>query len=161
MKRIPLSQGKFALVDDEDFERLSQHRWHVTPFGYAQRTYRKNGKKCHVWMHRVILGLKDGEYTDHINGDRLDNRQNNLRRCNYKENQRNRGKVMTRRGRPTTSRHKGVGWHKESGRWRSYITIKNKYLQIGLFQDETEAAIYYNVAAQLFFGEFARLNVIE
>ena len=102
MKRIPLTQGKFALVDDEDFEALSQFKWRAKhcPDGrrpeksskwYACRTEirkrgPKAGKKKEVYMHRFLMDAPRGKVVDHLNGDGLDNRRANLRICTQKEN---------------------------------------------------------------------------
>lgn len=79
MKTIPLSQGKFAIVDDEDFELVSNHKW-TFGHGYAYRNIRVKSKYiCRVYMHRLILNPRPGFVTDHINRDKLDNRRCNLR----------------------------------------------------------------------------------
>lgn len=82
MKKIELSQGKFALVDDEDFEWLSQYKWYFHK-GYARRSYRfaKTGKQRGVFMHRDILKLSKKYHTDHIDGNGLNNQRSNLRAC--------------------------------------------------------------------------------
>lgn len=98
MKAIPLSQGKFALIDDEDFDLVSKYRWHCNG-GYA---------KCgNILTHRLILGLGNGTLTDHINWDKADNRKANLRVCTPSQNI-----AHIRKSPGKSSKFKGVSWHK-------------------------------------------------
>lgn len=91
MKKIPLSQGKFALVDDEDFEFLNQFKWHLNNSGYAKTNSSINKKPIHFLMHRLVFWALNGEILDHKNRDKLDNRKENLRVVSHKQNQINRG----------------------------------------------------------------------
>lgn len=119
MKKIPLSQGKFAIVDDEDFEFLSQWKWHLHKDGYAARTQwlpDTGGKKKNFMMHRVLNKTPIGMHTDHINNIRLDNRRKNLRTATRAQNYMNQGKKKN-----TTSIYKGVSLVRETGKWRSAI----------------------------------------
>ena len=91
MKEIPLAQGKVALVDDEDFEEMSKVTWHLVKSHntcYAHG-YIKHSSKKMVYMHRLILKTPEDMDTDHINGNGLDNRKENLRVVTHCENQRN------------------------------------------------------------------------
>ena len=82
MREIPLTRGKAAIVDDEDYESLSLHHWSCSKTGYAMRGFREGGKMVYLKMHHAILGKPlQGYVVDHINGDRLDNRRCNLRLC--------------------------------------------------------------------------------
>lgn len=154
MKKIPLTQGKFAIVDDDMFEELSKFKWHFSRFGYAVRKpYSGRGKN--FYMHRVIAGTPEGMSTDHINGDKLDNRRSNLRICSTSSNMRNRGKQNN-----NTSGYKGVFWSIPAGRWRAQIVVNKKSIHLGLYDTTEEAASAYNVAAKEYFGEFANLNEI-
>ena len=78
MQKIELTQGKYAIVDNDDFGRLSFNSWCLADSGYAKRGTKSNGKTTIHYMHRQITGAKIGEYVDHINGDKLDNRIENL-----------------------------------------------------------------------------------
>lgn len=164
MKRIYLSgimgSGKFVLVDDEDFEWLSQWKWNYDGKGYARRVQRiglrKFNKKRVVQMHRLILGLVGKSrsiFTDHINGNTLDNRKINLRVATPQQSACNRGK---------DSRNKlgikGVSWHKEKKKYRAYIFINKHQKHLGYFKIKEEALVVYNKNAEKYFGEFARLN---
>lgn len=87
MKQIPLTKGQFAIVDDEDFEELSKHKWYAQrggPFYYAARRNWKTGEL--LLMHRVVMQTPKGMVCDHINHNTLDNRKHNLRNCLHKEN---------------------------------------------------------------------------
>ena len=149
MKYIVLSQGKEAIVDDEDYDLISSHKWSFDG-NYAIRMVRLDGKQRCVLMHRVLNNTPKGKHTDHINGDKLDNRRENLRVCTSSQNHMNK---ISKRG---TSKYKGV--YKEKRRKGWIVRIKRIY--IGEFSCEIEAAKAYNEAAIREFGEFARLNVI-
>lgn len=167
MKKIKLTQGKYALVDDEDFEYLNQWKWCAQKIGsiyYAKRGYDWNKKKK-CWneilsMHRVILGLHkgDGVCTDHIDGNGLNNRRCNLRACTKQQNQMNQGSKVG------TSKYKGVGVVPDSvsvKKWRARICINRNQKYLGYFDSEIEAAKAYDVAAKELFGEFANCNFKE
>jgi len=152
-KRIPLTQEQFTIVDDADFKWLNQWKWHYQSKGYAARSVQKNGKTRLILMHRAILGVPAGMYSDHINGDRLDNRRMNLRICTNSQNSMNRRK---RSG--CSSIYKGVYWEKAINKWRARIKLHGKRKDIGYFDDEQEAARAYDQAALELFGKFAQLN---
>jgi HNH endonuclease len=162
MKEIQLTQGKVALVDDADYEALSQYRWYAFPdkrhstFYAARNSSTVNGKRHTVRMHRQILGLDFGYRceVDHQDGDGLNNQRHNLRGCSRQENNRN----MRMQIRSKSSRFKGV--HKNGKFWHVQISRNNQRKYLGLFRSETEAALAYNSAAAELFGEFARLNVV-
>ena len=168
MKRIPLTQNKFAMVDDEDFDELSKYNWCVEKKSngmfYASRSSLSNKEKRHtVYMHRQILGLtkNDGKQTDHINHNGLDNKRSNIRVCSYAQNQQNRKLIKNK-----TSKYKGVSWSKGQihkgkqykGKWLAHIVYEGKALHLGLFNDEIEAAKAYDQKAKELFGEFAYIN---
>jgi hypothetical protein len=161
MKQIPLTQGKFALVDDNDYEELSQCNWcaawncHTRSF-YAQRhSSSVNGKRTIILMHRVILGAKSGQESDHRNHDTLDNRRENLRLCTHNENQHNQKPQMG------SSSFKGISWHKLTHKWRAQIQFNASRHHLGCFTDELDAARAYDTAARILFGEFALTNFGE
>ena len=136
----------FALVDDADYAELSKHKWCVSD-GYAVR---KIGKKVTA-MHRVILNTPVGMHSDHINGDRLDNRRCNLRVCTRTENMRNRAS-----NRNTSSQYRGVSLSKSG--WAARIRLSGHLQHIGFFANEADAARAYDARAVAAWGEFARLN---
>lgn len=162
MKYIPLTKGKFAIVDDEDFDRLSSRSWQYSN-GYANlKRYLGivDGKQSQIkeYMHRIILGDVGDNHVDHINGDRLDNRKENLRLCTHAENCRNSKKRNNK-----SSKYKGVSRSLKrnlSKPWTAQITINGGNRFLGRYAEEIEAAAAYNEAARKLFGEFAKLNEI-
>jgi hypothetical protein len=154
-KLIPLTKGKFAIVDAEDFEWLNQWKWYYGAQGYAVR---HTDKKHIAYMHREILQTPKGLVTDHANRNKLDNRESNLRVCNTSQNLANRPKQIN-----NSSGFKGVFFFKQgqrTKRWKSAIKIKDEYKQLGYFLTKEEAALAYNQKAKELFGEFAYLNQI-
>jgi len=165
MKEIPLSQGKFALVDDEDFDFLMQWKWHFFKTGnslYAGRGKHLgyfNGKKkgTTILMHREINKTPDGFDTDHIDGNGLNNQKSNLRTATRSQNQRNRSRKSPNK----SSKFKGVSWQKQAGKWHASIRIGDKTIHLKNHDKEVDAAKAYNVAAIKYFGEFSCLNQIQ
>jgi len=154
MKQIPLTQGKFAIVDDEDFEFLSQWKWHITTNGYAVRRQKIGEKIANIWMHRVIAKTPDGLVTDHIDCDKLNNQKANLRCCSKQGNAVNSSKY----NKPCSSRYKGVSKMKGRNKWEAYICVDGKKSNIGYFLSEEDAAQAYNSFAIKEYGSFAQLN---
>jgi len=159
MKTIPLTQGYVALVDDEDFERLSKFKWNVavTKCTYRVKIYAKRkekvlGKYTTIRMHRFILGCSG--HVDHKDGDGLNNQRGNLRPATRMQNGANRKKSTAE----CSSRWKGVCWRKDLQKWNAYIYFNKQRRHLGHFADEFDAAQAYNFAALELFGEFAKLN---
>jgi len=154
-KLIMLTRGKFAIVDDDDFERVNQYNWFANKIGntyYALRHVTNDGKKSIQLMHHFIMGCKH-EFIDHKNGDGLHNYKSNLRPCTKQQNQMNQRKQLN-----CSSVYKGVCFDKKYGKWIAYISKDYKRKHIGYFTEEKDAAIAYNDKAKELFGEFAKLN---
>lgn len=153
MKEIPLTQGKIALVDDEDFEYLNQWKWCVDIRANTCYALRRglgfDGKLTTLRMHKAILPTSKGQEIDHINTNGLDNRRINLRVCSHGENQINRSYK-------SKSGYRGV--RKLKSGWQAYITKNNIFIHLGMFQTDVEAAARYNDAALIYHGNFSRLN---
>ncbi len=153
---IPLTQGKYAIVDAKNYEWLNQWKWYAHKNNntyYARRHTTINGKQKIILMHRQIFGAKSNQLQDHRNHNGLDNRINNLRICSKAQNHQN--------GKPhknSISKYKGVGWRKSSGKWQVRIRLNKKLMFLGLFNNEIEAARVYDKNALELFGEFAYLN---
>ena len=153
---IKLTQGKYAIIDSEDFERINKHKWYTFYDNwnwYAVRNIRKvNGKRTMQRMHRVIMNCPEGLEIDHRNHDTLDNRKCNLRICTHAQNHYN------KKSQKGISKFKGVSWHKRHKKWAAYIGLNNKDIYLGLFINEIDAAKAYDKKAKELFGDFAYLN---
>lgn len=165
MKLIPLTQGKFAQVDDEDYDFLMQWKWQTKKDShtyYASR-YRNitRTNRVLILMHRELLGLKkgDGKFGDHKDRNGLNNQRGNIRIATKSENMRNKQGYGV-------SNYRGVSLNVYNNKNRVYIkwiaTIKNsgKQKTLGRFNTEIEAALAYNKVAKELYGEFANLNII-
>jgi len=160
MKKIQLNNSRktknyrkyFALVDDEDFELVSQYKWSISSYGYAEC---RDSEHKILGMHRLIIPTKSGMKIDHINMNPLDNRRENLRICTHRQNLWNRIKPTN-----NTSGFKGVSWEKRRNKWRASICKNYKQFSLGEFFTKNEAALAYNRKARELFGNFARLNTI-
>lgn len=146
-RQIALSQGLFALVDDEDFKLVSGRQWYAQKGGENFYARGLDGSA----MHRLITSAAAGLEVDHINGNGLDNRRRNLRVCTRSENAKNRAKHA-----PAVSKFKGV--HLTKWGWRAAIVQNGQKLNLGTFESEERAARQYDRAARLCFGSFARTN---
>lgn len=154
MKQIPLTQGKFALVDDEDFDRVNQYKWRYDN-GYAVRTTHGSHKmRKKISMHHFIMNTLECIETDHRDLNRSNNQKYNLRTCTTSQNQANRKLLPT-----NTSGFKGVKIRKE-GYIQGYIRVRGKLIYTGSFKNVIDAATAYNEVAKKYFGEFAQLNII-
>lgn len=156
--KIPLSQGKFARVDRKNYDYLNQWKWHYT-HGYAVRRIHKRLRSNeytgnYIYMHRLIMQTPEGMVSDHINGDGLDNREDNLRNCTQTQNLINR-KVQSN----SLSGIKGVRWNKHKNRYEPNITVDGKKVYIGRFKTIEEATEAYKQASIKHFGEYTHASV--
>lgn len=159
MKEIKLTQGKVALIDDEDFDRVNSFKWfavmHRSTF-YARRIVKNNGIQKTIHMHRFIMNCPNDKQIDHIDGNGLNNIKSNLRTCTNNQNLCNRGMNKN-----NTSNYKGVNYFRRDKKWRARITINGCEKHLGLFDTKEDAAQAYNIAAERYHGEFAKLNEIK
>ena len=155
MKEIKLTQGKVALVDDEDYESLNKHKWYAKigkETFYAVRAIYGTGKQKNISMHRVIMGITDPKIPcDHRDNDGLNNQRSNLRVCTNPENQAN-----ARKRKNTTSKYKGVSIHPLG--WQARIRFNHKKYFLGYYKTQDEAAMAYNKKAVELSKEFAKIN---
>jgi HNH endonuclease/AP2 domain len=156
MKELNLYKGLKAQVDDADYEALKHLKWGFDGrYAYTREKVETLDGVITVkktYLHRCIMKTPKGLDTDHINGDKLDNRRENLRITTRSQNNMNQKKT---RG---TSKYKGVHWHNQRNKWKAEIKINGKAKYLGLFLTEYEAAMAYNEAAKEKFLSFARLN---
>ena len=134
MKKIKLSNGKYALVDNDDFPRLSNHSWHTDRSGYVKRMHNYKDKSSSIYMHRVILGASKGKEVDHINRNKLDNRKHNLRFCTHSQNMMNLNVQSS-----SKSGCRGVTWRKDMNMWRVRFIKDKKVYHLGNFFSVKEA----------------------
>ena len=150
VRHIPLGGGLFAIVDAADFEWLNQYRWRATGGESGYAVSRIGGRK--VYMHRLIANPPQGKVVDHANGNRWDNRRDNLRPCTQGQNLANRAKFAG------ASRFKGVFWDPVRRQWRAAIRCGGERKHLGRYDDEVEAAMAYDHEALTLFGPYAKLN---
>ena len=164
MKKIQLSGHRkgstikgYVLVDDDDFEWLNKYKWHCNKYGYAVKTHKKlNGIRSKLFMHGLLIYRFPSMQVDHINGNKLDNRKENLRIVTPQQNTWN-----TKKSKSNTSGYRGVYWHSQCKKWYSQIrTNKKKTIHLGMFNNKEDAASAYNKAALIQRGKFAMLNNI-
>lgn len=163
MKEIPLTQGKVAFVDDEDFERVNAFKWqsfqtrHNGKF-YARRRFNTSRGRSGQFLHRFILNLPPGRIpeVDHKNGNGLDCQKENMRKATTSENCCNR--FINKNNK---SGFKGVSFHKPRQKFIAHIRVQDKKIYLGLFSTAIEAAKEYDLAARAWHKEFARLNFPE
>jgi hypothetical protein len=155
MKQIPLSQGKFALVDDDDYSNLIQYNWYYIKdcrTGYAVR-HNENNHDLLIRMHGQIIRAPKGKMVDHIDGNGCNNQKYNLRVCTRLENAKNRIKSNN-----NSSGYTGVRWMKSCRKWVARITVDCRLIYLGIFPDINDAIDAYTTAAIKYHGKFNSLH---
>jgi len=160
------TNGKYDIeftIDKDDYEKIRNYRWYINTDGYiiASDPDTAKSKKGHsyikkIYLHRLIIDTPQNKQTDHINRDKTNNRKNNLRLCSHSENFGNRLKHKTYKGKPCTSKYKGVV--NRQGNWVAQANFQDKRLISSGFKSEKQAALKYNEFALELFGRFAHLN---
>ena len=150
---VPLTGGNWTAVSCEDYPRVILYRWYQSESNDGRFYARSDAG----YLHRFIMGVTDTKsIVDHINGDTMDNTRPNLRVCTQAQNLKNTKKTTKK----TSSKHKGVSWIKSRERWQCRLVFEGKAYQ-SYHKDELEAAKAYNELAKQYFGEYAKLNIIE
>lgn len=148
-----------AIVDREDFPKISKHIWSLSAPGYAYRQHKHEGKST-IKLHQEIIKIPDGMFCDHINNNKLDNRKSNLRVATPRQNAQNQSLISKKK----YSKYKGVCFLKRQDcvlkkPWVAYINdATGKRRHLGFFATEEDAAHVYNEAAVEHHGEFANIN---
>ena len=158
MKKIKLTQNKFALVDDSDYSFLMKFKWcahREKSRWYAITNVLKDNiktlGKTQIRMHQMIM---ERPMIDHINGDGLDNRKVNLRACTHQENNMNRSKGSG------SSKFKGVYWDSDRNKWVAQIKKNRKGFYLGSFIKEEDAYKRRKNASELMFGDFDKKDAL-
>lgn len=157
MKLIPLhgklGEGKFAVVDDEDFDLLNQWSWQVNNSGYIRRTEKKDGVHRTIYMSRLVMCYNGTLHVEHKDRNKLNNQKNNLRLATPPQNGANKKKISQNKD------YKGIYRHKD--RWYATIIVNKEVVYLGVYANQQDAAIAYNKAAKVHYGEFALLNEVD
>lgn len=156
MSNIPLTQGKVAIVDAQDFPLISRYKWFaIRDKRYPDRWYARTHIDHNLTaMHRFLMRADTKQKVDHVNGNGLDNRRKNIRLCDSIRNGQNRSTQKH------SSKFKGVTWYRWLSKWVCHIRVNKQLIHLGYFKSEIDAGIAYNKAAVKYFGEFARVNEI-
>ena len=152
-KQIPLNPDTVALVDDTDYDQVRAYNWFLSGTGYAVGFVPIDGKYKLTYLHRLLMNAQPGEIVDHINGDVLNNRRDNLRLATPQQNGQNK-----RLSPLSTTGLKGVGYHKKRRKYHTRIQRQGIRYHLGFFDDAETAALAYDAAARMLFGEFAVCN---
>ncbi len=155
-RKIELTQGKYAIVDPEDYEELNKYKWFAKKTKHTYYAARMENRK-RVYMHRQIMRPGEGLVVDHKNHKGFDNRKTNLQIVTIQENNWN-SRKMTK---TCSSQYKGVSRRKDTNKWQAAIHHNGKDIHLGYFDDEIEAAKTYDAAAKKYRGRFAVLNFEE
>lgn len=161
--KIPLSQGKEAIIDECDAPDILPFRWHAQhrrrkscgDVWYAARNVKTSKGFTIIKMHRVIMNAPAGFDVDHIDSNGLNNTRKNLRVCTKSQNAQN-----SRKRKGTSSRFVGVDYRRDIEKWQARVKSNNVRVHLGCFENEIQAASAYNAKAKELFGQYARLNVI-
>lgn len=156
---IPLTQGKVAVIDFEDFEKVRPYNWYAHKNDHTWYARRTDYEKSGIVLHRFLLNATKGVKTDHKNGDGLDCRSTNIRICSTSQNAQS---YQTKRS-GMTSRYRGVFWDKHKARtnrapWIGRICADGVNIHCGAFDNEEDAARAYDAKARELFGEWASPN---
>ena len=152
-KIILLTQGKETIVDDDIYEELSKYKWCFCGGKRQNYAIRHNGNNGTVRMHRIIMQCKKGDIVDHLNGNGLDNRKENLRICTNSQNIQN-----SKRHKDNTSGYKGVCFHKLGKKWQASLSVNGKRKHLGLWNTKEDAARAYDISALKEYGDCAKIN---
>lgn len=150
--KIELTQGQVTLIDDVDYEYLSQWKWRANWHRKRFRAMRNSDENKAIYIHTVIaerMGI-DHRRIDHIDHNSLNNQRSNLRFATGSQNSHNRGPQSN-----NTTGVKGVWFHKQRGRYVAEITVEGQKYYLGLFDTVPEAEKIVIAKREELVGEFA------
>jgi len=153
MKLIQLTQGQFAMVDDDMYEELNQYNWYASWDRNCFRVLRNvtiNGKRATVKLHRAIMNAQKGQIVDHIDNNTLNNQRSNLRLCTTSQNNMNRGMQTT-----NTTGYKGV--FRNGKGFIAKICLNGKVIHLGTRPTAEEAHELYKEGSKQHHGDFGRV----
>ncbi len=160
-RRIYLGEGKYTIVDPQDFYRLNIFRWCAVKqkslFHAVRLINGSNDITKILSLHTEIMNPPKGLVVDHRNRDGLDNRRDNLRFATYSQNRCNTDRSKA----GCSSQYRGVHWYKKGKCWKASIQFEGKWMWLGRFDSEIDAARAYDEAAKKYHREFTRLNFPE
>lgn len=166
MREIPLrgkyGNGKFAIIDDEDFGRVIQHKWFLSKKRETGHQYiRTRIGKEDVRLHRFIVNAPKRFFVDHINRDTLDNRKWNLRLCTNSENQMNSIKRKNKMDINGLSVPKGIKYDKSRPNkpWIGRVSVNGKRYSTKGYTTIEECLDEYKKLSRKYFGDFARISL--
>lgn len=159
MAYVPLTKGYEAIIDAEDAKLIGAENWCVTGPGvqigggciYAMRRAKCDGVMTTIKMHRLIINAPDGFQIDHIDGNGLNNRKENLRVVTPAQNLKNR-----RLSRHNTSGFKGVSWSKSRQKWMANIFSDGRAYHLGEYDSPEEAHKAYVEGSKRYHGDYGR-----
>lgn len=158
-RSIELGHGRAALLSEPDYSSIAMFKWRSREVGNTSYAYGYvPSQGAVVLMHRFLLNAPENLEVDHINGDGLDNRRENLRLATRRQNAQNSRAASCIEGRPVSSKYKGVFFDDVCGKWRTAVRNETGRKYCGVYVKEVDAALAYDQAARIVFGEYARLN---
>ena len=158
VKEIQLANNKgVALVDDEDYDKLIKYKWHLRDIKimHAGTKVKIDGKWFEKRMHHFLVNVPEGFEVDHIDQNGLNNQKSNLRVATHSQNMMNRNSFKG-----SSSKYKGVSFDKKCNKWRSEVSLNKKHYYLGMFENESDAAMAYNKRALKLHGEYVNLNEV-
>jgi hypothetical protein len=146
-----------ALVDDEDVPVANQYKWRAVRDRHSRAYYAVattpiiDGHYSTIRLHRLVMDAPAGVSIDHINGDGLDNRKENLRVCSTAENSRNRTRIASHNKSGVT----GVSYVKDRDKWLAQISVNGKHKFLGYHDTVEQAARVRRIAEHVYYKDFA------